>query len=85
MQFLTILKTILTLLPLLIETVRVIEAAMPQGGNGAAKLGLIRETIQSAFTVATDTSVQFEALWPAIQSVVGAIVSMFNTLGEFRK
>ena len=85
MQFLNILKTILTLLPLLIETVRVIEQALPQSGTGAQKLALIRDTIQSAYTIATDTTVQFEAMWPAINTVVTAIVSLFNSTGVFKK
>jgi hypothetical protein len=85
MQFLTILKTILTLLPLLIEAVKAIEAAVPQGGQGAAKLDLIRQTLQAGYEVASDATVKFEAIWPALQSVIGSVVTLFNATGAFKK
>ena len=85
MQFLTILKTIIALLPIIIDAVKVIEAAFPQGGQGAAKLEAVRATVASAYESATDVSGSFSAIWPAIQSAVSAIVGIANSAGVFKK
>ena len=42
MNFLSIVKLIITLLPTLIDAIKAIEAALPQIGAGAEKLGLLR-------------------------------------------
>jgi len=85
MQFLTILKTIISLLPIIIDAVKAIEAAFPQGGQGAAKLEAIRATVAAAHEAATDVSGSFAAIWPAIQSAVGAVVGIANATGVFKK
>lgn len=82
---LNILRTVLTLLPLLIDAVRAIEAAMPQSGLGAAKLGVIRSTLEAAFSVAKDASVTFDQVWPVLETAVGAVVGVFNKVGIFNK
>lgn len=85
MQYLTIIKTVLTLLPLILDTVRAIEAALPAGGQGAQKLALVRQAVQAGFEAATDAAVTFEAVWPALEKTVGAVVGLFNTVGAFGK
>lgn len=85
MQVLQILKLILSLLPLILDTVRAIEAALPEGGNGSAKLALVREAISAGYSVASDAVTSFEQAWPAIEKVVGAAVTLFNTAGAFKK
>lgn len=85
MQALQVLKIILSLLPLLIEAVRVVEAALPASGQGASKLTLVRATIEAGYTAAAEVTVKFEALWPALEKTVAAVVSTLNALGEFRK
>lgn len=85
MQYLTIIKTVLSLLPLILEAVKAIEAALPQGGQGAEKLALIRNTLQAGFEAAGEVAVSFEAVWPALEKTVGAVVGLFNTVGTFGK
>lgn len=85
MQYLAIIKTLLSLLPLIIQVVQAIEAAIPESGAGKAKLELVKATIQSGYTAASDTVASFEAIWPAISSTVSAVVSTFNALGKFNK
>ena len=84
-NFLNILKLVVSLLPLLIDAVRAVEAAMPQAGQGQAKLSLIRSTLEAAFNVTNDVTVTFAQVWPALEKTVGAVVGAFNTTGVFKK
>lgn len=85
MQLVQTLRLILTLLPLIIEAVRAIEAALPDGGKGEAKLALVRQSIEAGYAVATDTAAAFETMWPALEKTVAAVVALFNSVGAFRK
>ena len=85
MQYLQTIRLILSLLPLILTAVKAIEEALPAGGNGREKLALVRTTIESGYNLATDTFGDFQTLWPAIERVIGAAVSMFNAAGVFRK
>ena len=85
MQFLQAIKTVLTLLPLIIEAVRAVEAAMPGSGQGASKLALIRQAVQATYDLVADATPQFEAVWPALEKTIAAVVATFNALGEFKK
>jgi hypothetical protein len=77
MQFLLIVKTILSLLPLVIQTIDILEAAFPVTGKGAEKLGLLKGVLQDSVTVASDMDHgQFAQAWPIIEKTVSTIVSM---------
>lgn len=84
MNFLSIVKLIITLLPTIIDAIKAIEAALPQSGAGAEKLGLLRAIMQNSYDVAGQGEVAFEKLWPAIANSVGSVVQLFNKLGTFR-
>lgn len=84
MNFATI-KNILALLPVLIEAIKAIEAAMPAKGQGAAKLEAVREIVATAYTMAGGALDAFASLWPALQAITASIVKMFNTSGQFAK
>lgn len=84
MSFLQIVKLILSLFPLIIQAVQAVEAAVPAGGNGAAKLDSIRQVLQGAYSIANDAAGKFEDVWPAISGTVGAVVSLFNKTGAFK-
>ena len=85
MQAIAIIKLVLTLLPAVIEAVRAIEAALPQGGQGAQKLALIRETLAAGWSVGSDAVTSFDTAWPALEKTVGAVVGLFNRTGQFGK
>jgi len=84
-NFIAIIKLIISLLPTLIEAVKAIESALPEGGQGSQKLALVRETMQAAFGVAGDAVASFDQVWPALEKTVGAIVGLFNKTGTFNK
>ncbi|MCK9504703.1 MAG: hypothetical protein M0Q95_11040 [Porticoccaceae bacterium] len=88
MQFLTILKLIVSILPLLIDAIKLIESAMPGTGNGEAKLSAVRSVVESAYKASTDTFPvisDFETVWPVMEKSVSGLVSAFNRAGEFKK
>ena len=84
-NFLTIVRLVLTLLPLLIDTVKAIETAVPATGQGSAKLEMIRSTIEAAYIASGEVAVQFATLWPALQTAVAGVVTVFNNSGLFKK
>ena len=45
----------------------------------------VRAIVQTAYDTATDTVVKFDAIWPAIQSAVSAVVELANSVGMFKK
>jgi hypothetical protein len=85
MQFIQTARLILSLLPLILEAVKAVEAALPEGGLGAQKLALVRQTLQAASDIADDGFDNFEKVWPALEKTIGAVVAMFNKTGLFLK
>lgn len=84
-NFLITAKLVLSLLPAILEAVRAIEQALPEGGLGQQKLALIRQAVVGAAEATGDSLKAVEQAWPAIQSTVGAVVGLFNTVGAFKK
>lgn len=68
------LMLILKLLPLLIEVLKAIEAAVPGAGKGEEKLAAVRKILESADGVTA-------ALWPTIEKTIGVLVELFNKTG----
>lgn len=84
-NFIALAKTVLSLLPVIIQTVQAIESALPAQGQGAAKLELVKNTLQATFTTANDTVGTFEGLWNTLQPVVTSVVTFMNNTGVFKK
>lgn len=83
MQFLMLARTILTLIPLIIQTVRAIEDAFPESGKGDLKLGLIKTALESSVEVADDMdNTAFGRIWPVVAKVVGSVVSLAKVVGK---
>lgn len=85
MNFLLAAKTILELLPAIINTVKTIEEAFPAGGSGKQKLELVRATLQATYDNVEDKVGQFDTLWKIIAPVVGSVVTFANSVGLFKK
>lgn len=84
-KLIAIIRIVAQLLPAIIEAIKAIEAAIPQTGQGAQKLALVRELIEAAFEAVQDAGVTFADVWPAIQRLVAKIVGLFNATGIFAK
>lgn len=78
MNALTVLKTILSLIPAIIDAIKAIEAAIPGEGQGEQKLAAIRAIIEQVYDKASD-------LWPSIEKTITVLVGLFNNLGVFKK
>lgn len=85
MQFLTTLKIILELVPMIITAIKAIEEAIPGQGSGEQKLALIRTVLESGYTSAKDATVAFEQVWPVLATVIETLVKTFNNTGVFKK
>ena len=77
MKWVELAKTLLSLLPAIITAIKAIEEALPATGQGAAKLALIREIIESV-------SGELTELWPYVEKVISLVVSWFNKTGVFK-
>lgn len=84
-QFIQILKLVLTILPLILDAVKAIEAALPEGGKGSAKLQMIKDVLQASYSTASDISMSFDQLWPTLEKTVTAVVTLYNSTGAFKK
>lgn len=86
MQKLVMILTLVNqLFPLLIQTVKMVEQAFPQGGQGAAKLEMVRKALEDAFQTVTDVQVSFDQMWPTLKGMIDMAVKIYNLTGEFKK
>lgn len=85
MQFIEILKLVVSLLPILIDAINTIEQAIPGKGNGQIKLDAIKNIIENTYSASNDISIKLEKLWPTIQNIISGIVTAFNTSSVFKK
>ncbi|MGJ0515157.1 MAG: hypothetical protein ACR65O_05320 [Methylomicrobium sp.] len=85
MKFLSILKLVVSILPLLIDAIKSVEDAIPGVGKGEAKLAAVRSAMESSYKVSTDVQASFEEVWPVMENTVGGIVKGFNAAGVFKK
>lgn len=77
MNALTIFKTLILLMPTLIDALKLLEQAIPGQGQGEAKLAALRAMIEAVYGPATE-------LWPAIERTVAGLVGVFNRVGVFK-
>lgn len=84
-QTLEILRIVATLIPALIAGVKAIEDALPEKGQGAEKLGILRAIAEQAYASGEALTVTFEQVWPTINTAVSAFVALFNKTSVFRK
>lgn len=81
MNYLTIIKTVIGLFPMIVQAITAIEAAFPQSGKGADKLELLKQVLLGSAEVSTDLDKgQFDAVWPAIAKTVSAVVALGKSM-----
>lgn len=71
MQYIQILLTV-------IELVKVVEKMIPEKGQGAAKLELVRKMLEES--VGT-----IQEIWPSIEKTISLFVKLANVAGTFKK
>ena len=70
--------SIIALIKAITAAVRAIEELMPESGKGSEKLAAIRAMLEGAVD-------GLEQKWPAIEKIIGAVVSLYNAIGVFKK
>ena len=71
MQYLQIVLTI-------IEIVKIVEKLIPESGQGANKITLVRQLAEQAVGDIT-------AMWPQIEELIASFVKLSNVAGSFKK
>ena len=79
--------TVLRLLPLVIDAVKAVEAAIPLPGKGHEKLDLVLNVIKSAYDASASLAKEFsfEKLVTLVVPMINQIVALHNALGLFQK
>ena len=83
MSFLSILKLVVQLLPMLIDAVKAIEAAVPAAGQGSVKLEAVKNLVMSVADITQD--VDSKNLGSAIEKATSLVVTLLNKTGVFSK
>jgi hypothetical protein len=60
------------------EIVKLVEKLLPEKGQGAEKLSLVRTMLEQAMG-------DVQALWPDIERIVALFVKLANIAGTFKK
>lgn len=85
LTFIEIVRIVVTLMPEIMKLIKQIEEMMPEGGRGEYKLSLVRAALEAAYNAATDTYVDFKAIWPVVNTIINRLVLIYNTTGAFKK
>ncbi len=85
MNFITTLKLIFSILPAIIDAVKTIETAIPEGGKGADKMKLLYEILTVTYDQSNKAFGAFDQVWPVISNTIQACVAAFNNTGVFKK
>lgn len=84
-QFLLIMQALNAMMPTVIATVKAIEDALPVSGQGQAKLEMVRSVLSAAYAQVQSVQVAFDQVWPVLSAFIGALVTVYNTAGVFKK
>jgi hypothetical protein len=83
MQFLTILTTLLNLLPGILAAIQAVEAAFPNAA-GEHKLGAVTAAVTAAASHATDIEGAVQQTVVPIQSLISSLVGVMNDAGVLK-
>lgn len=83
MNWLSILKLLLQIFPLIIQAVQAVEEASGKSGNGSSKLELVKGLLTE--TVDVGEAVDQKQYASAIEKTINLVVKFFNNTGVFSK
>lgn len=66
------------IIPAIINIIKAVEDAIPDGGKGSEKLNAVKAILEASLD-------GFNELWPTLEKVIAVFVSLFNSLGIFKK
>jgi len=82
-QLIAIITLINQLFPLILQTIKTVEAAFPQTGQGAAKMAIVQGVIQNAMNASNELQVTVTQIAPVVTPIVNGVVAMLNSTGQF--
>lgn len=77
-SFISILKALIAILPILRDLITAAEAVFPAQGSGVQKLELVKTLIQNVYEAATEFQAPFASVWPVLSSVISHVVPLFT-------
>jgi hypothetical protein len=75
-SFLAVLQVIGTLFPIVVKLVETIQHALPDSGQGAIKLEMLKGLLEKAYAQEQTMAVSFEHVWPYLEPVVAGVVKV---------
>jgi len=85
MNILTYLSWVRKLWNTVVEIVKLIEETIPDDGAGKEKLAAFDVMLKAAIEKADDIDESFATLQPVGHDIAAAVVTLFNSVGLFRK
>jgi hypothetical protein len=85
MNIFTYLSWVRKLWNTVVEIVKLIEETIPDDGAGKAKLAAFDAMLKAALEKADDIDESFDKLQPVAHDIVGAVVTLFNATGIFKR
>ena len=85
MNILTYLSWVRKLWNTVVEIVKLIEETIPDDGAGNEKLAAFDVMLKAALEKADDIDESFDKLRPVAHDIVGAVVTLFNATGVFKR
>jgi hypothetical protein len=85
MNIFTYLSWVKKLWTTVVEIVKLIEETIPDDGAGKQKLAAFDVMLKAALEKADDIDESFEKLQPVAHDIVGAVVTLFNATGLFKR
>jgi hypothetical protein len=79
------LKWVKKLWSMVVDIVKLIEETIPDDGAGKEKLMAFDIMLKAAIEKADDIDEQFDKLQPVAHDIVNTVVTLFNTVGLFKR
>jgi hypothetical protein len=70
---------------MVVEIVKLIEETIPDDGAGKEKLAAFDIMLKAAIAKADDIDAEFDKLQPVAHDIVSAVITLFNTVGIFKR
>lgn len=70
---------------MVVEIVKLIEETIPDDGAGKEKLAAFDIMLKAAIAKADDIDAEFDKLQPVAHDIVSSVVTLFNTVGIFKR
>lgn len=71
-------RLLIQIIPLILEIVKMVDAAVPESGKGKEKLEYVRDVLET-------TEPEIKNIWSQVEFIINRTVSLYKVTGIFRK